>query len=183
MLTAARFLLLLCVTSAAAAPDQAPRLVAGPAAERAGRGVVIRFAVSRETDAEVAIVDAEGRVVRHLAAGRLGRNAPKPFRAGSLTQTLSWNGTDDAGKPVGDLSKLRVRVGLGLEGELHKVIGWNGDYHEAVRGIACGPDGTLYVLYGGGLYAHRTTSLISAFDRDGRYLRQVYPGPAGLPPE
>ncbi|MFW6163874.1 MAG: SMP-30/gluconolactonase/LRE family protein, partial [Planctomycetota bacterium] len=176
-------LLLSVVSGAMGGKAPIAEFAAAPSARREGDKVIIGFAVKAATDAEVAIVDAEGRVVRHLAAGRLGRNAPKPFRAGSLKQEIIWDGRDDEGKPVGAVSKLRVRVGLGLQGKLHKVIGWNGDYHEAVRGIACGPDGTLYVLYGGGLYAHRMTTLISAFDREGRYLRQVYPGPAALPPE
>ena len=162
---------------------EAPTFAELPTAVHTPEGAVVRFAASVETDAEVAIVDAEGRVVRHLAAGRLGKNAPKPFRPGSLKQKLTWDGKEDDGKPVGAVSRLRVRVGLGLRGELHRVIGWNGDYVDAVRGIACGPDGTLYALYGGGLYAHRTTTLISAFDREGKYLRQIFPGPANLPPE
>ena len=174
--------LLVPVLASAVEKHAKPQFTAGPSASRTPRGAEIRFAVSQETDAEVAIVDAEGRVLRHLAAGHVGRNAPKPFQAGSLSQSLVWDGTDDAGAKVSPAG-LGVRVGLGLGGELHGIVGWNGDYVDAVRGIACGPDGTLYVLYGGGLYAHRTTTLISAFDGEGRYLRQVYPGPAGLPPE
>jgi len=145
-------LLLSAAWSALGGAPPVPVFATGPAAHTHGARVTIRFAVSVETDAEVAIVDAEGRVVRHLAAGRLGKNAPKPFRPGSLKQELTWDGKDDDGKPVGDLSKLQVRVGLGLKAELHGVIGWNGDYVDAARGIACGPDGTLYALYGGGAY-------------------------------
>jgi len=155
-----------------------------PTAVRSREGVKIRFAVSAPTDVEVAIVDSKGQIICHLAAGRLGENAPKPFQPGSLKQSLTWDGKGEAGRPAGaDLSAFQVRVGLGVRGRLHGIIGWNGEHIDAVRGITCGADGTLYVLYGGGLYAHRTTTLIAAFDREGRYLRQIFPGPANLPPE
>jgi len=67
-----------------------------------------------------------------------------------------------------------------VAGRLDRIIGWSGQDIDAIRGITCGPDGTVYVLFGGGLYAHRTTSLIVALDREGAYRRQVFPGPAGL---
>ncbi|MFP4056444.1 MAG: hypothetical protein ACLF0G_06210 [Candidatus Brocadiia bacterium] len=184
---ALRLFMMACTLSAGAAVcrgAESATFAAGPTAERRGGHVLIRFAVSAPTDVEVAVLDAKGTVVRHLAAGRLGASAPKPFQPGSLEQTLRWDGRDDAGRDADPgRGPWRVRVGLGLRGRLHRIVGWNGEYIDTVRGIACGPDGTLYVLYGGGLYAHRTTTLICAFDREGKYLRQLFPGPAGLPPE
>ena len=35
---------------------------------------------------------------RHLAAGLLGKNAPRPFKKDSLSQELEWDMRDDAGK-------------------------------------------------------------------------------------
>ena len=43
-----------------------------------GKRVKISFAVDQPTDVEVAVVDARGKVVRHLAAGMLGGKAPPP---------------------------------------------------------------------------------------------------------
>jgi len=48
------------------------RFAQPPTAEADGTGVKISFAVEEATDVEVAVLDAAGRVVRHLAAGRLG---------------------------------------------------------------------------------------------------------------
>ncbi|MFO8013999.1 MAG: SMP-30/gluconolactonase/LRE family protein [Phycisphaerae bacterium] len=159
----------------------APAFTDVPRAAHVPDGVRITFAVAAPTDVEVAVLGPDGTVRRHLAAGRLGPDAPPPLQADSLRQSLLWDGTDDAGRPVANPAACRVRVGLGLRGRLHRIIGWNPQHVETVRGITCGPDGTLYVLYGGGLYAHRTTTLIAAFDRAARYRRQIFPGPANLP--
>ena len=72
-----------------------------PSAERIGGKVKISFAVSAPTDVEVAILDARGKAVRHLAAGVLGARAapPLPLRKG-LSQSLEWDMTDDFGRPA-----------------------------------------------------------------------------------
>jgi len=150
-----------------------------PKAARVADHVQISFAVSEPTDAEIAILDADGKVVRHLAAGRLGDNPPAAFNDG-LSQKIAWDLCDDSGKPASG-GRFKVRVRLGLGARFDKVIGWSGQYLDGVRGLVCGSDGTLYVLFGSALYAHRQTTLITAFDRNGRYLRQAFPGPANLP--
>jgi len=154
---------------------------APPKAEKSGDGTKIRFAVSAGTDAEVAVLDAQGKIVRHLGGGALGENSPEPFQKG-LAQEIVWDGKDDSGKPASG-GPFKARVALGLKAEFDRIIGWSGQEVENLRGLACGTDGTLYVIYGGCLLAHRETTLISAFDRDGKYLRQILPGPGGLPPE
>lgn len=62
-----------------------------------------------------------GRIVRHLAAGVLGENAPKPFQAKTLKQTLVWDHTDDFGKPVAP-GRYRITVRLGLKPTFHHAI-------------------------------------------------------------
>jgi len=52
-----------------AAETGGPALTSGPSAVRDGDKVKISFAASAPTDVEVAVLDAEGGVVRHLAAG------------------------------------------------------------------------------------------------------------------
>jgi sugar lactone lactonase YvrE len=177
-------LLLTAAAVAASAGEQpSPPRRAGfaskPSAKKTGGKTVISFAVKSPCAVQVEVLGAGGKVVRHLGGGMLGENSPLPFKKG-LSQAIEWDGKDDFGKPAAG-GPFKVRVGLGLEPEFDRLIGWSGQEVEDIRGICCGPAGTLYVVYGGQLYAHRRTSIISAFDRDGKYLRQVLPGPAGLP--
>ena len=137
----------------------------------------IRFGASEPTDATVVITGPNGKIVRHLASGRLGENPPPPFHPG-LLQPLTWDLLDDDGKPV-DATGCSAKVLLGLQVEFDKIIGWSGQATEQIRGIACGPDGRLYTIFGEQLYAHRQTTLITAFDRDGNYRQQVFPPPSG----
>ena len=92
----------------------APSFVSGPAVDASSGAAVISFAVNEPVDVEVAVIDAGGKVVRHLAAGVLGgeNTPPAPLQAG-LSQSLSWDGRDDAGNRVstGDCT-VRVRLGL-----------------------------------------------------------------------
>ncbi len=153
-----------------------------PQAVREGKKVKITFGVSAPTDVEVGILDARGKVVRHLAAGVLGKNAPEPLKKGSLAQEFVWDGNDDAGRPA-KAGPFKVRVGLRLKPAFERIIGWSGQNMDLPRGMVCGPAGTLYAIYGSKYQVHRQTTLITAHNRDGKYLRQVFPGPANLPPE
>ena len=60
----------------------------------------ITFTVKGRCDATVGLVDGKGKVVRHLASGVLGANAPAPFQKKSLKQKIYWNGNDDLGRYV-----------------------------------------------------------------------------------
>ena len=66
-----------------------------PQVSRQGDKYVVTFAATAPCDATVAIVDSKGKVVRHLAGGVLGRNAPWPFTQNSLSQSVEWDGKDD----------------------------------------------------------------------------------------
>jgi hypothetical protein len=161
------------------AAEQAPAFATRPKAVRDGEAVSITFAVSAPTDVEVAVLDAKGGVVRHLGAGMLGDTPPEPFRKG-LSQAIVWDGRDDLGKPASG-GPFRVRVALGLRPRLDRIIGWSGQNLDNPQGIACGPDGTLYAAFGHNLTAHAFTTVICAYDREGRYLRQVVPASPALP--
>jgi SMP-30/Gluconolactonase/LRE-like region len=154
---------------------------AKPKARLSKGKVRISFAVGASTDVEVAILNRDGKIIRHLAAGLLGDASPSPFRKG-LSQEVIWDGKDDDGKPVPSAG-CRVRVSLGMKPRLHKIYGWSGHWLAELAGIHCGADGKLYAFQQGNWLPHRHSWMIIAYDRNGKYHHQVYPGPAGLAPE
>jgi hypothetical protein len=91
-----------------------------PAVSKAGDSVKITFKASAPTDVAVAVLDGKGRIVRHLVAGVLGDNPPKPLKPG-LKQALVWDHKDDDGKPVKP-GAYKVRVSLGLNPRFHHAI-------------------------------------------------------------
>ena len=147
-----------------------------PAVEKMGDGYTVRFAAKAACDATVAIVDKDGRIVRHLASGVLGKNAPWPFKQGTLEQEIAWDGRDDRGKPVADVSTCKVKVGLGLTARYDRSLGWSPGMSMMRVGIATDREGRLYVLDGSfSEWMGATTFSCRVFDRDGRYLRQIAP--------
>jgi DNA-binding beta-propeller fold protein YncE len=175
-----------CVVLTAFAPAAASGVPAKttfttpPTATRLPDGACrIDFAVSVPTDVEVAVLDKDGRVVRHLVAGMLGPNAPAPLAKDALTQSLTWDGKDDRGRAVA-AGPCSVRVRLGSSPRLDRHVGWNGNTLEgAVVALAVGPKGEVFVLSSSG---HGRTSL-RVFDRTGRYARTIIPYPAATPKE
>ena len=88
-----------------------------PAVKKVGEDKYeITFAVKGGCDVAVSIVDADGKVVRHLGAGVLGPNAPAPFQKGSWKQTLYWNGKNDLLEYVREPGRLRRALAY-LEGK------------------------------------------------------------------
>lgn len=161
-----------------------------PAAENRDGKVVIRFSSKTITDAEVAILNAKEEVVRSLAAGMLGKNAPEPFSKDAMEQEVAWDGLDDDGKPAsGGPFKARVRLGLQpkLEGYLFDHPGRIDD----TPGCALGVDkqGHLYHQscpgYGstGGFRWSARGMLTRVYDRAGKYQKTIVPFPANTPQE
>ncbi len=179
---AAPTLLAACVLAASSAGG-APTLTEGPTAVRDGEGAKVRFAVSAATDVEVAVLDAGGRIVRHLAAGMLGPNAPAPLKAGSLTQEIAWDGTDDLSRavPAGQRKGLKVRVRIGARAALARIAGRDGaTVGGAIVGLAVGAGGEVYVLDTEGAFGRST---LRVFGPDGRYRRTIMPYSAATPAE
>ncbi|MCG3181959.1 MAG: hypothetical protein BIFFINMI_04405 [Phycisphaerae bacterium] len=148
------------------------KLTAGPTVEKAAGGVKIAFAVSAATDVEAAIVDEDGKVVRHLAAGLLGEHAPAPLAAGSLKQELLWDGKDDLGKAVA-APDCSVRVRVGATPRLDSVLGFNGNTLGPIQSLVVGDKSELFVLVRSWVSRGRTEMRV--FDRRGRYLRTIMP--------
>jgi hypothetical protein len=75
----------------------------------------ISFEISQEYDVEVAIIDmGSNKILRHLAAGLLGKNPPQPLVANSKAQNLIWDGKNDFGVTISDFSKIAVQVRVGM---------------------------------------------------------------------
>ncbi len=154
-----------------------------PKLTRAGDEVTIAFETEAWCDVTVAIEHAEGRIVRHLASGVLGLNAPEPFQWNSKAQTLVWDGKDDAGVYVDDKDAVTVRVSLGLKPRFERTLYWHpgkpasqGGYQAASgqRLLIAPAEEGVFVLDGGGVGGFDHVRL---FDRDGNYVRTVYPFP------
>ncbi len=161
-----------------------------PQVSRAGDQVTVSFAVSESTDVEVAVLDAKGQIVRHLAAGVLGGKnpAPPPLAAG-LEQRLTWDGKDDLGKPApGGPFQVRVRAGTSVR--FGKMIGaspYTGSvasmpYRAPVNGVVTDADGNLFVMMMSSIGSHGNSGMwpwhLRKFDPQGNYLQTMLPYPA-----
>jgi hypothetical protein len=140
--------------------------------------VVIRFKTKAFCDVTVAIEDHAKQInghpviIRHLASGVLGANAPRPFQKNSLEQTLIWDGKNDQGRYVDAKKNCVVRVSLGLKPRFEKTLYWSP--HKRVSDmapiIAPAPEG-VYVFEGMG------RDHLRLFTHQGEYLRTIYPFP------
>lgn len=180
----ASFALIVSLTCAAfaAEPPASPTFAKKPAVAREGGSFRVTFAVNRETDVAVYVEDARGQIVRHLAAGVLGKNAPAPLTADSLEQSILWDGKDDDGKPAAG-GPFKVRVALGLQVRYAGTVfsdntGPNNIVN--VLGMATAGDGRLYVL------SHRWqkyvafSTAVHVFRRDGSYEKTIKPFASNL---
>jgi hypothetical protein len=144
-----------------------------PRVTRDGDRVTIRFTAKAFCDVTIAIEDGNGRIVRHLASGVLGKNPPPPFQKDSLEQTVVWDSKDDRGRYVDDLENTVIRVSLGLKPRYERHFLWCPHRRFEMRppSFAAQPDG-VYVFDG------TMTDFIYRFDHDGNYARTVYPFPS-----
>jgi hypothetical protein len=150
--------------------ENAFEFAAKPAVTRDGDRLTITFETKGRCDATVAIEDVDGRIVRHLASGVLGPNAPKPFSKSSRRQELSWDGKDDGGRYIDSKDALIVRVSLGLKPHFERTLFWSP--HKRVgrySPVLCAAPEGVYVAEG------QAVDQIRLFDHDGNYVRAVYP--------
>ncbi|MCK6473618.1 MAG: hypothetical protein L6R28_17985 [Planctomycetes bacterium] len=188
--------LFVCISTAAQeGADEAFRVkredvfefAAAPGITRDGDRVEIVFETKGFCDVTVAIEDSGGRIVRHLASGVLGVNAPAPFAKGEKKQRLVWDGKDDSGRYVDDKNSHSVRVSLGLKPQFEKTLFWSPYKRVPFRFVTRAGDGASYnppvfAAAEEGVYVFDSTSDIDQlrlYDRKGDYKRTVYPFPAG----
>lgn len=94
-----------------------------PRVEKQGNTWIVSFASKAACDATVAITGTDGKIVRHLASGVLGKNAPWPFQQNSLAQKIEWDGlTDDFKKAA---LGCKIKVSLGLTATYERDISWD----------------------------------------------------------
>ncbi|KKK61730.1 hypothetical protein LCGC14_3011410, partial [marine sediment metagenome] len=152
-----------------------------PHVSRNGDRITIQFATKGFCDVSVAVEDAKGKIVRHLASGVLGDNAPPPLRKDSLAQSLVWDGKDDSGRYVEDVSPLTVRVSLGLkpryEQSLNEAPMKLPSFRSPPGKVFATAEGVYYFTFGSGV------SFLRLLDHDGRYVRTIYPFPAAKLPQ
>ncbi|MFT5523205.1 MAG: hypothetical protein ACI9HK_001151 [Pirellulaceae bacterium] len=176
----AGILIVMCLSSWAVADDyeslrvqrkEVFEFTQKPTVVRDGDRVTIRFASKDYCDATVAIENSQGRIIRHLASGVLGKNAPEPFQKNSVKQVIVWDGKDDQDRYVEKLDAVTVRVSLGLKPQFERTLLWSG--HRRFGGmplLASGPEG-VYV------YDGRGVDFVRLYDHNGDYVRSVYPFP------
>jgi hypothetical protein len=170
--------LVACMAGCTTIEGDRSAFVGAPTAQRKEYGAEIRFQLSRAADVEVAILDAKGKTVRHLAAGLLGKNAPKPLKPGTLEQNVFWDGTDDTGRPV-PAGRYRAEICVGLSPTLDRVLGYDPYDVGHIHGLAVGPNGDLYVM--GGVGRETRGGCFRVFDENGKYRRTILPRPGSLP--
>lgn len=154
-----------------------------PKATKSGKKVKVTFAVDRDTDVAVYVLDAKGEIVRHLAAGVLGKNAPAPLQSKSLSQTIEWDGKDDDGEKAAG-GPFKIRVGIGLKANYGGVAFSEhaGPNHISnVEGMAIGSNGRLYVIDDRTGWLYWPGKSIHIFRRDGSYEKTIKPFPANVP--
>jgi len=148
-----------------------------PIVVRVANRATIRFTSKDYCDATIAIEDEQRRIIRHLASGVLGKNAPAPFQKNSLKQVVIWDGKNDQGEYVQNVDDMTVRVSLGLKPRLERTILWSP--HRRFGGmplLASGPDG-VYVYDGrawilsGSMITTAIMSAVSIHSREARSNR------------
>jgi len=145
------------------------------AVTREGDRIGIAFETTAFCDVTVAIENAQGRIVRHLASGVLGEKAPLPLAPSSKKQTLVWDGKDDAGKYVEDKDSHTVRVSLGLKARYEKDL-WT------APAMRLGKNAPLLCATPEGVLVYESSEAFDSvrlYDHDGNYARTVYPFAAG----
>ncbi len=145
---------------------------AKPTVARDGDRLTIAFETRAMCDVTVAIEQPDGRIVRHLASGVLGDNAPPPLAKGTKKQVLTWDGKNDQGRYVQDPERLRVRVSLGLAPRFERTLYYSPQkrYGSESPIVEARPEG-VYV------YEGRGVDHVRLFDHEGNFVREIYPFP------
>lgn len=148
--------------------------VVEPFLSEEGGKVKISFTTKDFCDTTICIEDQAGNIVRHIASGVLGKNAPEPFIKNSLVQEIFWDKKDERGQYVKQGDLYFVRVSLGLDVEFDQSIFWSPKKRSSNNSplLQATAEG-VYVLDEG-----RGVAQLGLFDSMGKYVKTVYPFPA-----
>jgi hypothetical protein len=139
----------------------------------------ISFSVTEFTDVTVEVVNQQDQVLRHLASGLLGPNAPQPFQTNSKFQLITWDLKDNKGALV-DPKAVKILVRAGLKPSFERVFGQSGQSLGVIRGLCVDKEGSLFVTMESMPTTYREHTFTKVFDREGNYLRTILPHPANL---
>jgi DNA-binding beta-propeller fold protein YncE len=164
-----------------------------PSVVKTPNGAKVHFELNKKSDVEIAILNADGIITRHLAAGLLGGEQipPPPFKVG-LLQEIEWDGKDDYGQIIANVAGCSVRVRLGMGVKLDTIVGGNpyafwspysgqGDHTQwEITGVEAKKDGNVYLL---GSVTPFGLPALRKYDAKGNFLNTVFPIAAGKPLE
>jgi len=131
----------------------------------------IAFAVDRPSDVTLGVINSKGKVVRHLASGMLGDNAPAPLKANATRQKILWDGRDDSGRELPP-GTYRASLGVTLTGRYVGVIGHSPYAMGSVAGLAIAPDGNVVIA---NRDFAKSPNRVQLYDSSGKYLRTIMP--------
>jgi DNA-binding beta-propeller fold protein YncE len=142
-----------------------------PQVAQDGDQATVTFETKGFCDTTVVVEDKNGKIVRHLASGVLGPNAPEPFQKDSKSQTVVWDGKNDAGQYVDDKAAHSIRVSLGLKPQFERTLFWSPKRRESrMTPLVSAQEEGVYVYDGG-----TGMDSLRLFDHAGEYVRTIYP--------
>lgn len=173
---------LVWVCGASLQAGEGASFVQAPTVTKSGGGATVSFALAAKSDVEVAVLNAKGDPIRHLAAGLLGgAGAPPPPLKEGLAQQLAWDGKDDFGKAAAG-GPFKIRVRAGMKAKLGRFLGEDPYTFGAINAIATDAENKLYVSAFAG-ETNQNTSVLRRFSAEGAYERTLIPFAANMKPE
>jgi len=135
----------------------------------------ISFETKSYCDVTVAIENADGKIIRHLVSGVLGPKAPHPLQKNTKVQKIIWDGKDDQEIYVKDTERdsCIIRISLGLKPQFERTMFWSPKKRIGFNTpvLKAAPEG---------VYIGESSDLdqVRLFDRQGNYIRTIFPFPS-----
>lgn len=167
---------ILSTLSLIAAPNNISKIESSSVTKK-DTGYIIKFKLSSFSDVAIFIEDTNGKVIRHLAAGVLGSNAPLPFTKDSLEQSIIWDGKANYKKDAGP-GPFIVKIAVGMGAQFEKIVMDGGENNGGVRAMATTKDGALVIASAFGAdVANWSGWTMQSYDQNGEYQKTVFPPP------
>ncbi|PCJ52382.1 MAG: hypothetical protein COA79_23820 [Planctomycetota bacterium] len=144
-----------------------------PSLKKVGDKIIISFTSKDYCDVTIAIEDSNGNIIRHLASGVLGKNAPMPFQKNSLSQSVTWDSKNDQGEYVLNYDSLTLRVSLGIKPYFEKNLYSNPKKRQGREAPILKATKEGVYVYDGGV----GFDFVKLFSPNGDYIKTIYPFP------